>query len=302
MSRILITGGSGLLALNWAITVRNRHEVLLILHRKSIALRGVDCVYHDLESLDSAKNLLDLHEPDLVINTVGMTSVDRCEADPALAWRANVLTAENLAIACRQSDRRMIHISTDHFFDNSGEPAHEATPFKLCNVYACTKAEAELRVLSALPEALVLRTNFYGWGPSYRKSLSDFVLDALRANERIVLFHDVIYTPIVAEVLIRAAQDLITRGANGVYHLVGDEGLSKFDFGMVLAAEFGLDQGLILAGSIENMTGLTKRPKDMRLSNKKASDFLGYKLGGTSAHLRILRSQQPHIEAELAAL
>jgi dTDP-4-dehydrorhamnose reductase len=302
MERILITGGSGLLALNWAITVRDRYEVLLVLHNKSIAVRGVESRYHDLESLGSVGKMLEIYQPDLVVNTVSMTNVDRCEAEPELAWRANVLTAENLAVACCRSDIRLIHISTDHLFDNTEGLAEEESPFKLCNVYARTKAEAEARVLWALPEALVLRTNFYGWGTSYRQSFSDFVLAALRANERLILFRDVMYTPIVAELLIGAAHDLFSRRAHGIYHLVGDDGLSKYDFGLALAAEFGLNQSLILAGTIEDMPHLTKRPRDMRLSNKKVSNFLGYELAGTSAHLKTLRNQQPQTAAELAAL
>jgi dTDP-4-dehydrorhamnose reductase len=302
MSRILITGGSGLLALNWAAIIRESHEVLLVTHRRLIALRGTISQYHDLESLDSVKRMLDLHQPDLVVNTVSITNVDLCEIEPDLAWRANVLTAENLAIACSQTRLSMVHISTDHFFDNLEGPAEETSPFNPCNVYARTKAEAEHRVLWALPNALVLRTNFYGWGTSYRQSFSDHVMTALMSNEQIVLFRDVMYTPIVTEALVRAAQDLYTRGAQGIYHLVGDDGLSKYDFGLALAAEFGFDSSLIRAGTIESMPYLVTRPRDMRLLNKKATDFLGYSLGGTSDHLKALRKQQPNIRAELANL
>ena len=47
---ILITGGSGLLAVNWALSIRDKFEVTLILHTRKISLQNVEV---DIASLDS---------------------------------------------------------------------------------------------------------------------------------------------------------------------------------------------------------------------------------------------------------
>lgn len=100
-----------------------------------------------------------------------------------------------------------------------------------------------------------------------------------------------------------AAHDLHDRGAQGVFHLAGDDSLSKYDFGVALAQEFGLDPRLIRRSSIHEMPHLQKRPLDMSLSNLKASRFLGYQLGDTLSHLARLRQQEVKgVAAELRAL
>ena len=39
---VLITGGSGMLAVNWALTIRDECEVTLLLHHRKISLKGVN--------------------------------------------------------------------------------------------------------------------------------------------------------------------------------------------------------------------------------------------------------------------
>ena len=97
---ILIIGGSGLLALNWALTVRDKNEVTLLLHRRKISMYGVNTDSVSLGSLDDCLFALDKHKPDIVINTAGLTSVEECEAQQDLAQEVNIDLAKNLSVAC----------------------------------------------------------------------------------------------------------------------------------------------------------------------------------------------------------
>jgi len=160
------------------------------------------------------------------------------------------------------------------------------------NAYGRTKAEAEMRVLEVHPAALVIRTNFYGWGTTYRSSFSDWVLSGLRARKIMTLFGDVHYSPILAEVLVRAVHELVAIGADGIFHVVGDERISKLDFGRRTAAAFGLDASSILPGVLADRTTGIQRPKDMSLSNAKLRQRLGRNLGGVTDHLARLRQQE----------
>ena len=49
---ILITGGSGLLASNWALSVCDDYAVTLLLHHKKISIKGIDTDIVFLDSLD----------------------------------------------------------------------------------------------------------------------------------------------------------------------------------------------------------------------------------------------------------
>jgi dTDP-4-dehydrorhamnose reductase len=185
-----------------------------------------------------------------------------------------------------------VHISTDHLYPGYNACADEDLPISPINIYGSTKAEAELRVLEENPEALIIRTNFYGWGTSYRQSFSDFIIRTLRAEKQIELFDDVFYTPIIAEVLAQATHDLIALKARGIFNVVGGQRLSKFDFGVRLAKEFDLNEALIKATQITKQTSLVKRPLDMSLSNKKTVNFLRRDLGAIDDHFSRLRQQE----------
>lgn len=290
--RTLITGGSGLLALNWACALRDKYSITLGLHQQQVSLTGVSAVRLNLESLDRLVKQFEVLQPQIVIHAAGLTSVEKCESDPILARQLNVLLAINMAKVCAIFKVPFVHISTDHLFSGHNAFADEDLPISPTNIYGSTKVEAELRVLEENPEALVIRTNFYGWGTSYRQSFSDFIIRTLRAEKELELFDDVFYTPIVAEVLAQTTHDLIALKASGIFNIVGGQRLSKFDFGLKLAKEFDLNEALIKATQISKQSLLVKRPLDMSLSNKKAVGFLGRDLGTIDDHLSRLRQQE----------
>lgn len=290
--RILITGGSGLLAVNWALAVRNRFRVTLGLHQRIISLASIQTANIDLRSVDRLVEQIQDIGPDLLIHTAGLTSVERCESEPDLAWQVNVVAAANVAQACARLGVSHVHVSTDHLFSGKESMLDESTPVSPVNVYGRTKAEAERQVIDSNPRALVIRTNFYGWGTSYRRSFSDVVVDGLRSGAGVTLFKDVHYTPILVRSMVDAVHDLVDLKAFGIFNVVGDERISKFDFGCLVAREFGLKQELIAAGLISDQNFLVRRPKDMSLSNAKVCALLGRRLGGVGVGVNELHQQE----------
>ena len=290
--RILITGGSGLLALNWALHDREYNEVVLALHDRQIFLAGTKALKMDLTSLETISRSIEQIQPDLIVHTAGLTSVEDCEKNPRIAKAVNTDLASNVAKACSDFNIPMVHISTDHIFSGDFEMADEETPVKPMNVYAFTKAEAETKVLENYSAALVVRTNFYGWGPAYRPSFSDQIIHSLRKGQKLSLFDDVFYTPILAESLIITVHELLEAGAVGIYNVVSDDRISKYDFGIAIAEIFSINKSLIKRGKIANKPGLVQRPLDMSLSNRKACSKLGHSLGGVNQDLNRLMEQE----------
>jgi len=114
--RILITGGSGLLALNWVQAVSEKCSVTLGLHNRQVVVSAARSQPIDIESVDSLARSIDETAAQVVIHTAGLTSVDRCESDPELARHVNVTLATNVAKACSIAGVKLVHISTDHLF------------------------------------------------------------------------------------------------------------------------------------------------------------------------------------------
>ena len=290
--KIFITGGSGLLALNWALAVRDKVDVILNMNNRDINLKGSVIKKINLNSINPIFNFLKSERPDYVLHTAGMTNVDDCEKNPNLAYETNVGLTENVARACKNLEIPLIHISTDHLFDGTSSLVDEQKITSPLNVYGKTKAEAEEKVLSINPNSLIIRTNFYGWGTNYRISLSDYIFNALKQNQQIRLFKDIFFTPILIEVLANMTMELSEKGAHGIFHITGDDRVSKYDFGVLLAREFGFNSTLISEGFVGEQKDLVSRPKDMSLSNSKISQFLGKKIGSLSVHLNLLHKQK----------
>jgi dTDP-4-dehydrorhamnose reductase len=275
---ILITGGAGLLAVNWAGAVKHRYAVTLGLHARRIHMDGVTCRAVQLDSIDKIAAAIRAIDAEIVIHSAAMTSVDACETAPESAHHANVEIARNVARACKAEGAKLVHISTDHVFDGRGSMMDEHASVQPINIYAKTKAAAEEAVLDACPDSIVARTNFFGWGPPYRKSFSDTIIETLREGREIGLFSDAYFTPILMDVLIEATHALIEKRSQGIFHIAGDERLSKFDFGLCIARAFDLDTSLIKPTYLATRRDLVPRPLDLSLSNKKMRNILNSKL------------------------
>ena len=300
---ILITGGSGLLALNWAITIREKFNVTLGLHDRNINLKGTRSILLDLDSKEDLTQVLKALKPQLVIHAAGLTNIEQCESNPTLAKYINVDLTKNLVMVCAQLNIPMVYISTDHLFSGNESLVQEDCPVSPVNVYAETKAEAETCVLDSYAKALIIRTNFYGWGTSYRHSFSDVVINHLRAGKKISLFKDIYFTPMLVEPFVYTVHELVHKKAKGIFNVVGDDRISKYDFGLRLAKEFNLDNGLIDKGKIIDKPSLVNRPHDMSLSNQKVSNYLGRKMGGLDEHILKLKAQEVNgLAKELQAL
>lgn len=294
---ILVTGGAGLLAMNWAAAVGHRYTVTLCLHERRIVKRGAECCVVSLDSTEAIVAAIRQAGATLVVHSAAMTSVEACEAAPEAAHHANVEIARNVAKACNSLGTKLVHISTDHVFDGTCAMLDERSVIAPINVYARTKAAGEAAVLDACPSAIVARTNFFGWGLPYRKSFSDTIIDSLRAGREIDLFTDAHFTPILMEPLIDAAHGLVEACVSGTFHMVGDERISKYDFGLKIARTFDLDAGLIRPTLLADRKDLTRRPLDLSLSNRKMRDTLSSKLPDLSIESQLqLLARQNSIE------
>ena len=98
--KVLITGGSGLLAVNWALSIRDKYSVVLLMHNRKIHMSGVDIDIASLNSKEECRYVIDKHRPDIVINTLGLTSVEECEKQPEIAHKVHVEIPNNIAIIC----------------------------------------------------------------------------------------------------------------------------------------------------------------------------------------------------------
>ncbi len=276
--KILIVGGNGLFSFNFLYLLKDSIEIHCLTrgtenHFEEIRYHQFDS-YNDLNALE---NLISNINPTLIINAAGLTSVEKCESSPDLAFYANVVLPENLAKASFRLGNKFVHISTDHFGASQIFEASEEQIEIPKNFYASTKLEADRRVIKGNPDHLIIRTNFFGWGHSRRKSFSDFILEGGEKGNSLKLFYDVLFSPILVDDLIEDILDLVQRDVKGIFNVVGDQTVTKYSFGKLLLQQFRLNDLIIEKDYLSKRTGLVPRPLDMSLSRDKVNKIIGNK-------------------------
>lgn len=248
--KVLLLGGSSLIAYAWCNELIDKDFVILGIHNRLPELDGFKTVNINFNNLENQLNDLGV---EIIINFIGYTNVENCEINPDKAKEINIQIPNLISKACKALSIKLVHISTDHLFDGENKYYNEKSRVKPLNFYAKTKYQGETKVLNSNSDALVVRTNFFACGPSYRESFSDYIINSLKSKKKISLFSDVFYTPIIVSELARVIEKLIEKKCCGIYNVVSNERISKLDFGIMIANEFSFDSKLIKSTSIKLM-------------------------------------------------
>ena len=269
MKTLVFAGGSSLLAQGWTYYDQSKFKIILGVHKRKIDNKNFNQIRFNYEDTSKLTSQLKKIKADILINCIGLTSVEKCESQQEQAYFTNVKLAKNIAIACRSSSVKMVHISTDHLYDGKAAFKNENESKNPINVYAETKSKGEDVVLKFNKDSIIIRTNFFGWGPTYKPSFSDKILKSLENREEIMLFTDVYYNPVSILTLKNIILQIVKKNISGIINVSSSERITKYQFGLRLAEIFGYEKNLIKPISIEEIPNLTNRPKDMSLSNHK---------------------------------
>jgi len=282
--RMLITGASGLLGLNLALSAAGSHEVFGVTHHHLLHNAPSHVLQADLLERRALERLLDTVQPDCVIHCAALANLDDCEADPDLAHRLNAELPGRLAALVAKGGARakaiqLVHISTDAVFDGvRGDYSEEDAPNPL-GVYPRTKLAGEVAVAAAHPQALIARVNLFGWSLMGRRSLAEFFVNNLSAGKRVMGFTDVFFCPLLAGDLSGLILSMLDKQLSGVYHVVSREATSKYDFGVAVARRFGLDESLIAPTLVADSGLKARRSPNLTLRTGKLAAALGIRDG-----------------------
>lgn len=274
--RILVTGASGLLGLNFCLWAAQHHEVIGIVHSHTLSHVPFKLRRADLSNEKLARNIIAEEQPNLVVHCAAMANLDQCERMPEAAKIINADLPSWLAEECAVRNVQFLHISTDSVFDGYKKGAYTEAdiPNPLC-VYARTKFEGEKAVQENNPKALIVRVNFYGLSLSGKRSLAEFFLYNLLAGKHVKGFTDVHFCPLYVKDLSVILIKMISKELKGLYHVVSSESLSKYDFGVRLARYFNLDTSLIIPTSVNKSGLIAHRSSNLVLCIDKLKNALG---------------------------
>ena len=263
------------MGLNLALEAAKDNLVFGTVNKLAIKTDAFNVVQTDLLAEGTLEHLLEQTRPDWVIHCAALANLDDCEKRPALAEQLNTHLPAKLAGYVARGGARLVHVSTDAVFDGQRGDYREEDPPNPLSVYARTKLEGETLVAAANPEAIIARVNLFGWSPTGSRSLAEFFYYNLMQGKPVMGFTDVYFCPLLVNDLATIFQSMLQKGLSGLYHVVSQECLSKYDFGVRLAHKFGLDSGLIQPTSVEQGGLDARRSPRLTLRSDRLAQALG---------------------------
>jgi len=256
--------------------------------------------WHRLNLLETKEipALLNKVAPDLIIHAAAIANANFCEEHPALSHHVNVYASIALAEAAAKLDLPILFISTDLVFNgHSGPYAEDDFPYPL-SVYGGQKLAVEESFLNDFEKTMVARLPLlFGWGPSYTQPFLKDWVEKLQAGEIVNAFEDEYRTAISAEDAVKGLEKLVTylldnaidwSAKKRLFHLGGNDRLSRYELGLLIAKYLSLDETLLLPSLQQESTLKAPRPKDVSLTSELARTWLSFKPSSTIEQLQKL--------------
>ena len=217
-----------------------------------------------------------------VYNCIAVASIELCESDPELANWVNTDIPRILAEECAATKKKLIHFSTDAVYDGLSSNYSEMDIPNPISTYGRTKLAGEKYVIEMNQNSLIFRVNFFGISPN-RTSLYDFFRKAAESDEPVVGYSDLFFTPLFVSHLVDVVLINHSTLKPGIYHAVGSERITKYEFGLKVFESLGKKTNGITPQSFANKAKITQRSTDLSLSNAKLRlkgvEFPSYRIG-----------------------
>jgi len=293
--KILVLGGSGVLGSFIVEHYSSKKDIVFYTFFKN-DLKSDNGKFLDITQKHQVMEIIDEIKPDIVFHTVAMTNVDLCEKDKKLATKINVIGTDNIVKACKKIQCKIIYFSTAAVFDGLQKEYFENDKPSPTSVYGQTKLEGEKIVIDSDLEYLILRTDQpYGWSKNWQHSNSVLrVVDFLTENKQ---FHEIIdwyNTPTYIPDLIKVLDNLITFEKTGIYHVVGNDFVNRFEWSIKVAKEFNLNEKL-LAPIKSSELNLSVKRNNIKLNNDKSYNDTKIKMNGIETGLKKMLSDKNNI-------
>lgn len=304
---ILVTGANGQLGNEMRILAKDSADTyiftdVLDASEESIAMLkrlagddiNTETEHLDITNLDAIREVVKRENVEAIVNCAAWTNVDGAE-DPDkydLVELLNAKAPENLAIAMKEANGLLVHISTDYVFggDPYNTPCKEDQKGTPTGVYGLTKLHGEQKIQATGCNYVILRT---AWLYSeFGKNFVKTMLNLTATKPQLKVVFDQVGTPTYALDLANAISTIIedyiklcnlnpeswNYVKSGIYHFSNEGVCSWFDFTKMIAEYAGNTTCDIQPCHSEEFPSPVKRPAYSVLDKTKVKEVFCVKI------------------------
>ena len=262
--KILIAGANGMLAKEVKEKFAQGNELVL-----------TDVTELDITNKEMVMDVVKREKPDCIINCAAFTAVDKAEVAGEIVEKINADGPGNLAVAAKENDAILVHVSTDYVFggDLDIEKDYKEDDSKNpVTAYGITKLHGEEQIQANTDKYYIFRTAWlYGIGGN------NFVKTMLKLGEAKDELNVVAdqhgsptYSKDLAEIIYQAVTNKIPYG---VYNSTNEGYTTWYDFTKTIFEYTGIECKVnpVTTEKYIEMMGVTqaKRPKNSQMSKEK---------------------------------
>lgn len=248
--KLVILGGSGMVGSRFIELKKDYFEIL-----------APDSSKVDILNKDQISQILEKYNVEAVINFAAYTAVEKAEEERGnkngMCYQINAIGAKNVADACKDLDKYLIHISTEYVFDGTKDLApyvEEDIPNPI-NWYGATKYFGEQFVMDSGSKSAIARLSM-PYSPSYelKKDIVRFFLEQLKAKVPIKAIDDQRITPILVDDIVNVLSIILEKKSEGIYHVSAIDSVTPLEFVKTIAETFHLDYSNTIAIKLAEYT------------------------------------------------
>ena len=230
---ILVTGANGQLG----------NEMRIVAAASKDNYIFTDVAELDITNLEAIRAMVAENGVEAIVNCAAYTNVDKAEDDVEFCELLNATAVENLAVAMKEVDGLLVHVSTDYVFggDPYNTPCTEDKKGTPTGVYGASKLRGEQNIQRVGCHHLIIRTAwlYSEFGKNFVKTM--LMLTATKPQLKVVF--DQVGTPTYALDLAAAIFDILEHrkytGNDGIYHYSNEGVCSWYDFTKMIAEYAG---------------------------------------------------------------
>ena len=290
---ILITGANGQLGNEMRIVKKGSQDRYIF--TDVVETEGQETTILDITDLDAIRKMVADNDVRVIVNCAAWTNVDGAEAPEKydIVELLNAKAPENLAIAMKEVNGLLVHISTDYVFggDPYNTPCKEEQTGTPTGVYGLTKLHGEQKIQATGCDYVILRT---AWLYSeFGKNFVKTMLHLTATKPQLKVVFDQVGTPTYAYDLAQAISVLledykkeyfncqlstVNYSKSGVYHYSNEGVCSWYDFTKMIAEIAGNTSCDIQPCHSDEFPSPVKRPAYSVLDKTKVKETFGVKV------------------------